>query len=396
MNIFRLFKKRKYISMVVVVLCMMAFVFFRYAATASASQEDIPFETAIVSRGDVMVTISSTGSLAAEGTVDVGTQVSGTISTVSVDYNDTVKKGQTLATLNQALFNAEVSVAKAEVASAKAKLDQAQAEYNRNETLHTKGYISDVEFLVFKTNLSTAKADLVSKKASLSHAQTNLEYTVIRSPIDGTVIERSIEEGQTVAASLSTPTLFIIAKDLSQMQIEVDVDESDIGQIKVGQTAEFEVAAYPDEKYTGLVEQIRLEPQTISNVVTYTVVVKSENQSGTLLPGMTATVDFIVNQQLNALLIPDSAFSVSLGDDKSSMNAGDRSWIYVLENDQPPKRIQVEKGLSDGSNTSVSGQNIEGKRIITSVKPGAEDSRQGLFARLMPGPPKGGGAGGPR
>ncbi len=398
MNIFSLFKNHKYIGIGSIVICLLVFAVFRYSGTASASQEDLPFETDVISRGDVTVTISSTGSLAAEGTVDVGTQVSGTIDSVLVDYNDTVRKGQILATLNQELFKAELSVAKANVASAKAKLDQAQAEYNRNKVLYDKRYISDVEFLVFKTDLSTAEADLISKKASLSRAQTNLEYTVIHSPIDGTVIERSIEQGQTVAASLSTPTLFTIAKDLAQMQIEVDVDESDIGLIKVGQSAEYEVAAYPDQTFTGVVEQIRLQPQTISNVVTYTVVVKSENKSGVLLPGMTATVDFIVSQEQDSLLVPDSALSVSLGRDaKSSGSINGKKWIYILENYHPPQKVLVEAGLSDGSNTAIKGENLkEGMRVITSVKAGAEEQRKGLFARLMPGPPPGGGPGGPR
>ncbi len=399
MNVFNI--NRKKVLFGIIGLCLLGFAIFQYTDSVSASQEDSPFETATIQRGDLTITISSTGSLAAKGTVDVGTQVSGTIDTISVDYNDQVRKGQVLATLNQNLFRAELLGAKASVTSARARLKQAQAEYDRNAPLNAKSFLSDEEFLVYQTNLSTAKADLALAQASLSRSQTNLDYTVIRSPIDGTVIERSIEEGQTVAASLSTPTLFIIAEDLSQMQIEVAVDESDIGQVKAGQACEFEVAAYPDRMFTGTVEQIRLQPQTVSNVVTYTVVVESENKGGVLLPGMTATVDFIVNREENALFVPDSALMVSLGgpDRQQDDNPKDHGVIYVLDNEGPPRRVAVTKGLSDDSNTVVSGEELrEGILVITSVNSEAIEKKRGLFSRLMPrtrgpgrGPRPGGG-----
>jgi len=396
MSSFTVNRNRWKILLGVAGVCLLAFAMYTCTDTGSASPDNLPFETTRIKRGDLTIMISSTGSLTAKGTVEVGTQVSGAIDTISVDYNDIVQSGQILATLNKSLFKAELMAAKASVASARAKLNQARASHDRNAGLNKKGYISDEEFLVFQTNLDTSQASLDMAKASLLRAQTNIDYTVIRSPIDGTVIERSIEEGQTVAASLSTPTLFVIAEDLSDMQIEVDVDESDIGYVKAGQPCEFEVAAYPDRRFTGMVEQIRLQPQMVSNVVTYTVVVEAKNEDGVLLPGMTATVDFIVNQAKDTLLVPDTALLVSLGkhDHQKSDSLKDHGWLYILENDRPPRRVSVTTGLSDGSTTVVSGESIdEGARIITSVNAEAIEKKRGLFSRLMPRPGPGHGGG---
>jgi len=390
MTIFSKIFNRKKMLLVIATICLLIMAALKFGNSVKASEENLPFETSRIERGDLEITISSTGSLAAQGTVEIGTQVSGTIETITVDYNDKVKKGQVLAKLDQAIFRADVLQAKASVASAQAQFDQAQAEYNRNAPLKEKKYISDEEFMAFITNLNMTKANLSSAKAVLTRAQINLKYTVICSPIDGTVIEKSIEEGQTVAASLSTPTLFLIAEDLSQMQIEAAVDESDIGQIKIGQSTKFEVAAYPDRKFSGKVEQIRLQPQTVSNVVTYTVVVESTNEDGVLLPGMTATIEFMVAQQKDSLLVPDSAFMVSLGGRNHSKLANSKTEgrIFVVAKGEAPRAIRVEKGLSDGSNTVVIGDDIrEGMQVITSVKAELQDEKRGLFSRLMPGPP---------
>ena len=239
-----------------------AFIASRPAASALPD-----YQFAEVRRGTLETTVSSTGTLAAVETVEVGTQVSGTIAKIHVDYNDRVGKGQVLAVLDQALFTAQVREAEANVAKAKATLVQAEDEFQRNQPLFDKGFLSAREFLPVRIGVDTAKAGLAAAEASLARARTNLAYTVIRSPIDGTVIKRSVEAGQTVAASLNTPTLFLIARDLKQMQIEADIDESDIGQIQVGQTVRFTVQSYPGRTFTGQVSQIRLQPRTISNVV---------------------------------------------------------------------------------------------------------------------------------
>ncbi len=260
-----------------------------------------------VTKGNLENTISSSGTLSPVTTVQVGTQVSGTIARIYVDFNDRVKKGQLLAVLDTVLLKAAVLDAQAGVTKAEAQLEQAQSDYNRNKPLFDQELISEAEFLPYKINLKTQKANLISAQASLQRAKRNLNYAVIRSPISGIVTQRNVEAGQTVAASFSTPTLFIIAENLSQMEILADVDESDIGQIKEGQSVRFDVQAYPEKEFSGVVKQIRLEPTTESNVVTYTVVIRATNEGNYLLPGMTATVDFIIEEKKDVLMVPNAA-----------------------------------------------------------------------------------------
>lgn len=274
---------------------------------ANTSREEVEFQVTPVIRGDLENVVSSTGSLEAVGTVNVGSQISGTLENVLVDYNDKVKKGQILAVVDTTLLTATVRDAEATVMQRRAQLHQAKAEHQRKYSLFKQGYISEMEFLAVETSVETAQANLVSAEASLQRAKTNLKYAEIRSPIDGTVIERSVDTGQTIAASMSAPTLFTIAEDLARMQIEAAVDESDIGQIKEGQTVRFTVQAYPDEMFTGTVRQIRLKPTVDQDVVNYTVVVDASNERGLLLPGMTATVDFLVEERKNVLLVPNTA-----------------------------------------------------------------------------------------
>jgi hypothetical protein len=185
--------------------------------------------------------------------------------------------------------------------------DQAAADHQRNLPLFQKGYLSEQEFLPLEISVRTTRASLQSAQVALERAETNLSYAVIRSPIDGTVIQRAVEQGQTVAASLQAPVLFVIAEDLSQMEIHAQVDESDIGSIREGQAVRFDVQAYPDKVFTGTVRQVRLEPTTVQNVVNYTVIVDAPNPDGLLLPGMTATIDFVIEQRKNVLLIPNAA-----------------------------------------------------------------------------------------
>jgi HlyD family secretion protein len=195
--------------------------------------------------------------------------------------------------------------------SAKAQYEQAQAEYDRNLPLAQKGYLSDEEFLPIRIAVQTKEATVKSAEAALDRATANLGYAVIRSPIDGTIIQRNIELGQTVAASLSAPTLFVVAENLSAMQILASVDENDISQIKDGQAVRFTVQAYPDDTFTGTVNQVRLQPQTVSNVVNYTVVITAPNEKELLLPGMTATVDFVIEQRKGVLLVPNTALKIA-------------------------------------------------------------------------------------
>jgi len=243
--------------------------------------------------------------------------------------------------------------------------------------------------------VDTAKAALAAAEASLARARTNLDYTVIRSPIDGTVIKRNVEAGQTVAASLNTPTLFLIARNLKQMQIEADVDESDIGQIRNGQEVRFTVQSYNDQIFHGTVSQIRLQPRTVSNVVNYTVLVEAENADDLLLPGMTATLDFVVSKIEDALLAPNAALRFQPSGEqaeertspaKSSGDAETMGTLYVLKNDGAGlQSIQVAKGETDGISTVVSGSGVsEGLQVINGIKPEVAGKQTNLFSFLRP------------
>ena len=297
-------KKKVLIGAIVLFgLVLLAYAIYNF----DSNQQDNKFQLAELSRGDLVTTISSSGTLSPVTTVDVGTQVSGTIARLYVDFNDVVKEGQLLAVLDTVMLKASVMDAEAGRDRAEALLEQAKLDFARNEPLFEKNLISEAEFLPYRINLKTQQAALKSAQASLKRAGQNLKYAVIRSPISGTVIQRNVEAGQTVAASFSTPTLFRIAEDLSQMEILADVDESDIGLIKEGQLVRFDVQAYADRKFEGIVKQKRLQPTVVSNVVTYTVVIGAVNKDYLLLPGMTATVDFIIDDKKDALLVPNTA-----------------------------------------------------------------------------------------
>ena len=264
-----------------------------------------------VSKGNIETTISSTGTLSPLTTVQVGTQVSGNIARIYADFNQQVKKGQLLAVLDTTFLKASVEDAEANLEQAQAKLEEAQNTYRQNKQLFDQKLISESDFLAAKIGLKTQEAALKSAHSALQRAQYNLKNAYIISPITGTVIARNIEEGQTVAASLSAPVLFEIAEDLSKIEILAQVDESDIGSIRDGQQVRFEVAAYPTKTFTGQVRQVRLQPTTVSNVVTYTVVINASNESGLLLPGMTAMIDFITEHQENVLRVPSAALRFS-------------------------------------------------------------------------------------
>jgi len=383
------------------------------------SKQEGGLEYTEIKRGDIENIVSSTGALSAVETVEVGSQVSGILEQILVDFNSQVKKGQVLAILDKAPFEITVQDAEAGVMRAKAKLNQADVEVKRNQPLTEKGHLSEMEFLTIKTSFETAKADLTTAEAILKKARTNLGYTVIRSPIDGTVIERAVDPGQTIAASFQAPKLFIIAQDLTRMQIEVNVDESDIGQIKVNQNVRFTVQAYPDDVFTGTVRQVRLQPTTIQNVVNYIVVVDAANEKGTLLPGMTATVDFLVEEKKNVLLVPNSAINFQLpeefmaknrtvmmekmkkmfasrqnpgGSREGAGNSGstgmatgnmmtggmnfnnnmpkDLARVFFLDTDGLPMMAMFKKGASDGKMTELIFSSVlkEGMKVLTAYK----------------------------
>jgi HlyD family secretion protein len=396
-----------------------------------------------VKRGDIENTISSTGTISAVNTVEVGAQVSGIIDKLYVDFNSEVRKGQVLAVLDTTIVAAQAFDARAGLVRSRAQLDQAEAEYNRNKPLYEAGYLSATEFVSFKTSYDAALASYNSAEAALKRALKNLEYTTITSPIDGTVIQRNVDAGQTIQASFQAPTLFIIASDLKSMQIEANVDESDIGLIKEGQRVSFTVQAYPDDSFSGKVRQVRLQSTIIQNVVNYTVVVDASNESGKLLPGMTATVDFVIDEKKDVLLVPNSAiqfkpdqemldkimkefrkrmaerrpeggdstrvagthgggtrpgsFGSSGGRGGPEGKAAPSRVFYTDENGEPAVAFFVP-GATDGRNTEVKASRVlkEGMQVITGITKDEKKQDKAVTPFGMPTPPRGsrGGRGG--
>jgi HlyD family secretion protein len=270
---------------------------------------DIALEISEVIRGDISDLITSTGTLEALETVEVGTQVSGIIDKIYVDYNSVVKKGQLLAKIDETPLLAQLEQSQASVESAEAEADYQAATYKRYKALAEKKLIAQSDFDQVEYNYRKAKATLKNTRSVHEKNKINLAYATITSPIDGIILDRAVDEGQTVAASFNTPTLFTIANDLTEMQVEASVDEADIGRVKVGQRVEFTVDAYPELNFDGQVTQIRLQPVERSNVITYTVIIDAPNDELKLMPGMTANISFYVMEQKGIVLMPAEALS---------------------------------------------------------------------------------------
>ena len=275
-----------------------------------------------VDRGDIIVSISATGTLNADTTVDVGSQVSGRIAKLYADFNSVVKKGQILAQLDPTFLQAALDQAKAGVFRARATLNQAERDHKRNTDLFAKGLISQADMDASLTNFESAQAGLEQAKAALEGADVNLKYATIESPISGVVISRSVDVGQTVAASLSAPTIFTIANDLKKMQVQASVDEADIGNVKVGQKVTFRVDSYPDDTFEGRVSQVRLAPVITQNVVNYTVIIDVGNPELKLMPGMTATVSIEVDTREGVLRVPIQAIRFTPPDEPKENGGG--------------------------------------------------------------------------
>lgn len=265
------------------------------------------FTYTTIKKGDIEALVSSTGTLEAINTVEVGTQLSGTISKIYVDYNDKVKAGQLLAEMDLRLLKTSLLSAQANLAVNEARFKQAEEEFERNKLLYKENVISEQQYSNSKYTYEQALSSKKASEASVNNIQVSMSYARITSPINGTITERTVEEGQTVAASFATPRMFIIAEDLSKMQILADVDESDIGYIKDSMQVRFTVQTFPEKEFYGSVSQIRLQPIKINNVVNYQVVVAINNEKGLLLPGMTASLEFVVDTASKVLLINNSA-----------------------------------------------------------------------------------------
>lgn len=283
--------------------------FAAYQIWVRAEDKPIQVETTAVKVGTISNIITATGTVEPITQVEVGTQVSGVIDHIYVDYNSTVKAGQLIAELDKTALKATVAEAAAALNTAVNEQDYQQKNFDRINKLHETKVVSDSDYEEALYKLNNAKGIVDQKRSDLSRAKTNLSYANIYSPIDGVVISRSVDVGQTVAASYSTPTLFTIAQDLKQMQVEANVDEADIGQVKTGQRVAFTVDAYPDDEFSGTITQVRLEPIEESNVITYTVIIKADNQEGKLMPGLTANISIYTLELKDVLTLEAKALS---------------------------------------------------------------------------------------
>mgnify|MGYP001259445896 CR=1 FL=1 len=409
---------KKFIAFTVVLVVVVGVVWYTNSAEAEARME---YRFVTLETGDLESVVASTGNLGAVTTVQIGTQVSGIVNRIYVDFNDRVRRGQIIARIDTTLLASSLKDARTTLNRNRAQLNFSQTEFDRVKNLYEKSFTTEVEFNQVKYNLDLAKASIISSEIGVERAERNLGYATIVSPISGVVIERNVDEGQTVAASLNTPQLFLIANDLSRMEILASVDESDIGLIKEGQTVRFTVQAYDDGVFYGQVRQVRLQSRIQENVVTYTAVVDVDNSDGQLLPGMTATVEFLIEQVADVLKVPNAALRFrpneemmaslmarfeamreSRGDSTGGGQQGggegggqgggqgrqggqggfgaggfggeqgggrsNSATLWYLDDDGQIMVARVRTGITDGSQTEVIGRNLEsGLQIISGV-----------------------------
>lgn len=359
-------------------------------------EEKITFDTAAVAPSNIMNSITATGTIEPVTSVTVGTQVSGIVSKLYVDYNSVVKKGQVIAELDKTNLMSQLNTAKTQLATAQSQLNYQTANYKRYKTLFEKGLVAADDFDNAKLSYTQAKEQVASAKEEVQRAQTNLGYATITSPIDGVVLSKSVEEGQTVAASFSTPELFTIAQDLTNMQVVADVDEADIGDVKEGERVTFTVDAYPDDTFEGEVKQVRQEATTTNNVVTYEVVISAPNADLKLKPGLTANVTIYTAERKGVLSVPSKALRFTPQKetvDKMKIvdvaNAKNKVWT-IEGNSIVAHKVNI--GMTDGTNTQIVGGIAEGTKVVTGLNVmGGEEEKpmeaQGESSPFAPGPP---------
>ncbi len=359
-------------------------------------EEKITFDTAAVAPANIMNSITATGTIEPVTSVTVGTQVSGIVSKLFVDYNSVVKKGQVIAELDKTNLMSQLNTAKTQLATAQSQFNYQTANYKRYKTLFEKGLVAADDFDNAKLSYTQAKEQVVSAKEEVQRAQTNLGYATITSPIDGVVLSKSVEEGQTVAASFSTPELFTIAQDLTNMQVVADVDEADIGDVKEGERVSFTVDAYPDDTFEGEVKQVRQEATTTNNVVTYEVVISAPNADLKLKPGLTANVTIYTAERKGVLSVPSKALRFTpqketVGKMKIVDVANAKNKVWTIEGNSIVAH-KVNIGMTDGTNTQIVGGIAEGTKVITGLNVmGGEEKMpmeaQGEKSPFAPGPP---------
>ena len=400
------------ITSVILALAGGGFVWYR-AHEAKAPEQRYRLQT--VEKGDLTQTVSANGTLNPVVLVNVGTQVSGTVTKLFVDFNDKVEKGQALLELDQSLLSAQARQSAANVGNVSATLDLARANESRMKALFEQEYVSRQEYDQAVQARKSAEAQLAQSRAAADKDKVNLNYTIIRSPVSGIVVDRVVDLGQTVAASLQTPTLIKIAQDLSEMRIDSSFAEADIGKIREGQKVRFTVDAFPDRNFTGEVQQIRLNPTTTQNVVTYNVRVSLENPDHILLPGMTAYVNIGVAQRKDVLLVPNAALrfkpaeadeaaadkggekpaaAAGPGSSPRNGNAGDgkgrgkkregnNGRVYVVEG-RTIKPVQVQIGITDNRNTEVLGGELKpGDTVVIGDAPSVATKPSSVGVRLF-------------
>ncbi len=368
----KVFTKKNIIIAVILVIVLTVIIF---SIISNANKPK--YKTVEVEKRTIVQTVDASGTINPVKTVSIGTQVSGIISAIYVDFNSKVKKGQLLAQIDPALFQAQVNKSAGDLAAARANyqktisvLNYDRKVYNRYNRLYKKDYVARNDVDEKEANYYSDRADLNNKsgiiqqaRATLQSNLTNLKYTKIISPVDGVVVSRAVDVGQTVAASFQTPTLFSVAQDLTKMQIEVSVSEADIGKVQVGQDVDYTLDGYPDEVFHGRVYQVRLSPTTVSNVVTYTVIVRVDNKDGKLKPGMSADVSIIVSKKENVLSVDNSAFRFT-PKDVTGGKKYEHQGIWVLRKNRPV-RISLKTGVTDSDYTEIITDEIfAGDKII--------------------------------
>ncbi len=378
--------KKRYIIALCACLAIIILVFTAFRQNA------VKYVTKEVTKETLSEYVEASGTIKPINTIAVGTQVSGTVAKIYVDFNSQVKKGQLLAELDPSLFQANVDQSRARLNNAKANCDKIKAtldykrnNYERYKHLYQKNYVSrdDVElaqanYLQTKAEYQASLAEVKAQSATLNNNLTNLGYSKISSPVDGTVISRAVDVGQTVAASFNTPTLFEVAKDLTKMHIETSVSEADIGKIKIGQKVQYTLDGYQDKTFEGVVTQVRLASTTTNNVVTYTVIISVDNTEGYAIPGMSANVSILTNEVKDALCVPNVALKFSPETDGKKY---EKQGVWILTK-QGLKRYDVELGISDDTKVQIISKDIKEKdKVVIATSGGKKKAKNNSMRR---------------
>ena len=386
----------KLVWFIIVIAILSALVYFLFLN--KNKNLEVVTQCDLVIRETLAQKVSATGTINPVQTVEVGTQVSGSIAKIYVDFNDEVKAGQIIAKMDIRNLIATVNESKANLLRAEIQMNQAKRNLDRTKDLYDKEHESDIVMEKAEDDYNLSKANYNTAKIQLERNHVNLGYATITSPIDGVIISRKVDEGQTVAAAFATPAMFVIAKDLKKMKIEASVDEADIGQVRKGQSVMFAVDAYPNEIFNGIVEQIQLQPITLQNVVTYTVEILVDNSDLKLLPGMTATLEIIISSEENKLTVPNGVFSfkmlpeletqaIDLGYKIIKSDSSENAALIWKFDSTTFTQISVQKGYSNGIKTIVSGSINAGDNIVNSLEIKEKNSNAGK-SFLMPTKPK--------